>query len=69
MAFATLTSKGRLPFHSRFARQQGSRPAIGFISRSWLTAPSFCVSRIAGIRDIAIKPPTRKRISVEQMNR
>jgi antitoxin PrlF len=69
MAFATLTSKGQvtIPLEVRTAARLKTGDRIHFT----VLADGTIILRVKNrsIRDIAIKPPTRKRISVEQMNR
>jgi AbrB family looped-hinge helix DNA binding protein len=69
MAFATLTSKGQatIPLEVRTAARLKAGDRIHFT----VLADGTIILRVKNrsIRDIAIKPPTRKRISVEQMNR
>ena len=69
MAFATLTSKGQatIPLEVRTAARLKAGDRIHFT----VLADGTIILRVKNrsIRDIAIKPPTRKRVSVEQMNR
>ena len=69
MTFATLTSKGQatIPLEVRTAARLKTGDRIHFA----VLADGTIILRVKNrsIRDIAIKPPTRKRISVEQMNR
>ena len=69
MAFATLPSKGQatIPLEVRTAARLKTGDRIHFT----VLADGTIILRVKNrsIRDIAIKPPTRKRISVEQMNR
>ncbi len=69
MTFATLTSKGQatIPLEVRMAARLKTGDRIHFT----VLADGTIILRVKNrsIRDIAIKPPTRKRISVEQMNR
>ena len=69
MVFATLTSKGQatIPLEVRTAARLKTGDRIHFT----VLADGTIILRVKNrsIRDIAIKPPTRKRISVEQMNR
>jgi len=69
MTFATLTSKGQatIPLEVRMAARVKTGDRIHFT----VLADGTIILRVKNrsIRDIAIKPPTRKRISVEQMNR
>ena len=69
MASATLTSKGQatIPLEVRTAARLKTGDRIHFT----VLADGTIILRVKNrsIRDIAIKPPTRKRISVEQMNR
>ena len=69
MAFATLTSKGQatIPLAVRTAARLKTGDRIHFT----VLADGTIILRVKNrsIRDIAIKPPRRKRISVEQMNR
>ena len=69
MAFATLTSKGQatIPLEVRTAARLKTGDRIHFT----VLADGTIILRVKNrsIRDIAIKPPTRKRISVEQMKR
>jgi len=69
MTFATLTSKGQatIPLEVRTAARLKTGDRIHFT----VLADGTIILRVKNrsIRDIAIKPPTRKRISVKQMNR
>jgi antitoxin PrlF len=69
MAFATLTSKGQttIPLEVRTAAKLKAGDQIHFT----VLADGTIILRVKNrsIRNIAIKPPTRKRVSVEQMNR
>ena len=69
MTFATLTSKGQatIPLEVRTAARLKTGDRIHFT----VLADGTIILRVKNrsIRDIAIKPPKRKRISVEQMNR
>jgi antitoxin PrlF len=69
MVFATLTSKGQatIPLEVRTAARLKTGDRIHFT----VLADGTIILRVKNrsIRDLAIKPPTRKRISVEQMNR
>ena len=69
MAFATLTSKGQttIPREVRTAAGLKAGDRIHFA----VLADGTIILRVKNrsIRDISIKPPMRKRVSVEQMNR
>ena len=69
MAFATLTSKGQttIPLEVRTAAKLKAGDRIHFT----VLADGTIILRVKNrsIRDIAIKPPTRRRVSVEQMTR
>ena len=69
MTFATLTSKGQttIPLEVRTAAKLKAGDRIHFT----VLADGTIILRVKNrsIRDISIKPRTRKRISVEQMSR
>lgn len=69
MTFATLTSKGQttIPREVRTAARLKTGDRIHFT----VLADGTIIMRVKNrsIRDIAIKPPARKRVSIEQMNR
>ena len=69
MTFATLTSKGQttIPLEVRTAANLKTGDRIHFT----VLADGTIILRVKNrsIRDMAIKPPTRKRVSVEQMSR
>ncbi len=69
MAFSTLTSKGQttIPLEVRTAANLKVGDRIHFT----VLADGTIILRVKNrsIRDMAIKPPTRKRVSIEQMNR
>ena len=69
MAFATLTSKGQatIPLEVRTAAKLKAGDRIHFT----VLADGTIILRVKnrGIREISIKPPTRKRVSVEEMSR
>ena len=69
MAFATLTSKGQttIPLEVRTAAKLKAGDRIHFT----VLTDGTIILRVKNrsIRDIAIKPRTRKRVSVEQMSR
>jgi AbrB family looped-hinge helix DNA binding protein len=69
MTFATLTSKGQatIPLEIRTAARLKTGDRIHFT----VLADGTIILRVKNrsIRDIAIRPPTRKRVSIEQMNR
>jgi AbrB family looped-hinge helix DNA binding protein len=69
MAFSTLTSKGQttIPLEVRTAANLKEGDRIHFT----VLADSTIILRVKNrsIRDISIRPPARKRVSVEQMNR
>ena len=69
MGFATLTSKGQatIPLEVRTAARLKTGDRLHFT----VLADGTIILRVKNrsIRDIAIKPPTRRRVSVEQMNR
>jgi len=69
MAFATLTSKGQatIPLEVRTAAKLKVGDRIHFT----VLADRTIILRVKNrsVRDISIKPPTRKRISVEDMSR
>jgi len=69
MTFATLTSKGQatIPREIRMAARLKTGDRIHFT----VLADGTIIMRVKNrsIRDIAIKPPARKRVSIEQMNR
>jgi AbrB family looped-hinge helix DNA binding protein len=69
MAFSTLTSKGQttIPLEVRTAAKLKTGDRIHFT----VLADGTIILRVKNrsIRDIAIKPPARKRVSVEEMSR
>jgi antitoxin PrlF len=69
MAFATLTSKGQttIPLEVRTAAKLKAGDRIHFT----VLADGTIILRVKNrsIREISIRPPTRKRVSVEEMNR
>jgi AbrB family looped-hinge helix DNA binding protein len=69
VTFATLTSKGQttIPLEVRTAAKLKAGDRIHFT----VLADGTIILRVKNrsIRDISIKPRTRKRISVEQMSR
>lgn len=69
MAFATVTSKGQttIPLEVRNAAKLKSGDRLHFT----VLADGTIVLRVKNrsIRDIAIKAPARKRVSVDSMNR
>lgn len=69
MAFATLTSKGQatIPLEVRTAARLKAGDRIHFT----VLTDGTIILRVKNrsIRDIAIKPPVRRRVSIGQMNR
>ena len=69
MAFATVTSKGQttIPLEVRTAARLKSGDRLHFT----VLADGTIILRIKNrsLRDISIKPPARKRVTVEDMNR
>jgi AbrB family looped-hinge helix DNA binding protein len=69
MTFATVTSKGQttIPLEVRTAAKLKAGDRIHFT----VLADGTIILRVKNrsIRDISIKPSTRKRVSVEDMNR
>jgi len=69
VAFATLTSKGQatIPLEVRTAAKLKAGDRIHFT----VLADGTIILRVKNrsIRGISIKPPTRKRVSVEEMSR
>jgi AbrB family looped-hinge helix DNA binding protein len=69
MAFATLTTKGQttIPLDVRIAANLKAGDRIHFT----VLADGTIILRVKNrsIRDISIKPPARKRVSVEDMSR
>jgi len=69
MAFATLTSKGQttIPLEVRTAAKLKAGDRIHFT----VLADGTIILRVKNrsIREISIKPPTRKRVSVGEMSR
>ena len=69
MAFATLTSKGQttIPHEVRTAAKLKAGDRIHFT----VLADGTIILRVKNrsIREISIRPPTRKRISVDEMSR
>lgn len=69
MAFATVTSKGQttIPKDVRLAANLKAGDRIHFT----VLENGTIIVRVKNrsIRDVAIKPPSRKRVSIAQMNR
>ncbi len=69
MAFATLTSKGQttIPLEVRTAAKLKAGDRIHFT----VLADGTIILRVKNrsIREISIRPPTRRRVSVEEMSR
>jgi antitoxin PrlF len=69
MAFATLTSKGQttIPLEVRTAAKLKAGDRIHFT----VLADGTIILRVKNrsIREISIRPPTRKRVSVDEMSR
>jgi AbrB family looped-hinge helix DNA binding protein len=69
MAFATVTSKGQttIPLEVRIAAKLKAGDRIHFT----VLADGTIILRAKNrsVRDISVKPPTRKRVAVEDMSR